>query len=187
MTIGSGIRDGGGMKITLNNAIVDAQSRDASIISELAHRTFRQTYAERTAPEDMDAFLADAYRTEDIEERLGDPRHRFLLATSEDLVVGFAHLITDARDPSVSGRLPVLLAEIYLDREHQGIGLGGALMARAIGVARDSGADVLWLGVWEHNTRAIEFYHRQGFIPVGEMAFAFGSEQQRDIVMALPL
>jgi diamine N-acetyltransferase len=35
-------------------------------------------------------------------------------------------------------------------------------MGRAVDEARVAGADVLWLGVWERNERAIGFYRRCG-------------------------
>jgi GNAT superfamily N-acetyltransferase len=135
----------------------------------------------------MDAFLTDAYRPEDIRKKLADDRHRYFVAEAGGVAVGFAHLIIDAGSPSVTAERPVLLAEIYLDGTHQGVGLGAAMMQRASDAARSAGGDVLWLGVWEHNARAIEFYRRWGFSPVGDMPFLFGSEQQRDIVMAMPL
>ncbi|CAM6209294.1 N-acetyltransferase domain-containing protein [Enterobacter intestinihominis] len=45
------------------------------------------------------------------------------------------------------------------------------------------GSDVVWLGVWEHNPRAISFYHKLGFTEVGEHIFQVGSDPQRDIIM----
>jgi ribosomal protein S18 acetylase RimI-like enzyme len=45
----------------------------------------------------------------------------------------------------------------------------------------------VWLGVWEHNPRAIAFYKKYGFISVGEHPFPLGGDLQRDIVMAKPL
>jgi diamine N-acetyltransferase len=175
------------MTTVTDGFVRDAHLDDAPAISALALRTFRETYAAQTRVEDMDAFLDGAYRPEDISGKLVDGRHRYFVAEAGGVAVGYAHLVIDERDPSVTGDHPVLLAEIYLDGSHQGLGLGAALMQRAIDEARSAGADVLWLGVWEHNTRAQEFYRRWQFTAVGDMPFIFGSEQQRDIVMALPL
>lgn len=57
-------------------------------------------------------------------------------------------------------------------------------MRRSVDEARAAGHDVMWLGVWDRNPRAISFYRRWGFEAVGEMGFVFGVEQHRDIVMA---
>ncbi len=45
------------------------------------------------------------------------------------------------------------------------------------------GGDVLWLGVWEHNQRAIAFYHRWGFAIVGTHTFQLGADLQTDFLM----
>jgi ribosomal protein S18 acetylase RimI-like enzyme len=61
------------------------------------------------------------------------------------------------------------------------------LMEAAISTAREWRADVLWLGVWERNDRAIAFYEKQGFRIVGAQDFMLGSDRQRDHVMARDL
>jgi diamine N-acetyltransferase len=53
--------------------------------------------------------------------------------------------------------------------------------------ARGVGAAALWLGVWEHNPRAIRFYEKHGFTTVGEQPFVLGKDPQRDLVMVRPL
>ena len=58
-------------------------------------------------------------------------------------------------------------------------------MADAIERAATLGANVVWLGVWEHNPRAIRFYEKHGFTTAGEQPF--GKDPQRDLVMVRPL
>jgi ribosomal protein S18 acetylase RimI-like enzyme len=45
------------------------------------------------------------------------------------------------------------------------------------------GKTYVWLGVWEHNTRAIRFYEAHGFSPAGSHDFFLGSDRQTDIIM----
>ena len=47
--------------------------------------------------------------------------------------------------------------------------------------------DLIWLGVWEQNPRAIAFYTKWGFVEVGAQTFRLGSDLQRDLVMAREL
>jgi len=51
------------------------------------------------------------------------------------------------------------------------------------GQARALGARQLWLGVWEHNLRAIAFYRRVGFAQCSSHPFLLGSDLQTDWVM----
>ncbi len=60
-------------------------------------------------------------------------------------------------------------------------------MAAVADAARVSGARTLWLGVWEHNPRAIAFYRKCGFEDVGTQVFVLGADHQRDLVLARPL
>jgi diamine N-acetyltransferase len=51
--------------------------------------------------------------------------------------------------------------------------------------ARSRGARTLWLGVWEHNPRAISFYVKCGFRDIGSQDFWVGADRQTDRVMAM--
>ena len=74
------------------------------------------------------------------------------------------------------------LKRIYtLSRWHGG-GLGAALMAHAI-TAATSHARLL-LGVHVHNARAIAFYRKHGFQPIGTRHFDVGGRLYDDLVLA---
>ena len=88
---------------------------------------------------------------------------------------------------------PAALPEAVLQRaqgellDWHGKGLAQALMDACIGELRRQNADAVWLGVWEHNPRAIAFYRKCGFTEVGEHVFVLGEDPQRDVVMVKPL
>jgi ribosomal protein S18 acetylase RimI-like enzyme len=77
------------------------------------------------------------------------------------------------------------LLRFYVDRAWHGRGVAHTLMA-VFAAARARGAQTLWLGVWEHNARAIAFYHRHGFEDVGSHEFVLGTDRQIDRLMARP-
>jgi RimJ/RimL family protein N-acetyltransferase len=60
-------------------------------------------------------------------------------------------------------------------------------MDAVLAAARTLGARKLWLGVWEHNPRAIRFYAKCGFADEGSQPFTIGSDVQTDRVMTLVL
>ena len=45
----------------------------------------------------------------------------------------------------------------------------------------------MWLGVWEHNRRALAFYRKRGFKVVGAHIFQVGDDAQNDLLMARKL
>ena len=63
----------------------------------------------------------------------------------------------------VAGAAPGEVQRIYFDQAWHGRGVGDTLMARCVDQARAWHCDVLWLGVWEENPRAIAFYRERGF------------------------
>jgi ribosomal protein S18 acetylase RimI-like enzyme len=60
-------------------------------------------------------------------------------------------------------------------------------MNASINEAKERGYDSIWLGVWEKNQRAIDFYRRWGFEEVGTHTFKLGTDPQNDFVMELGL
>jgi ribosomal protein S18 acetylase RimI-like enzyme len=60
-------------------------------------------------------------------------------------------------------------------------------MDRCVAEAERVGAAGLWLGVWEHNPRAIRFYEKAGFHDVGSHHFQLGSDAQTDRLMVRPI
>lgn len=72
---------------------------------------------------------------------------------------------------------------IYVLQSAHGTGVGQALFETAIRQAKEGHHPYLWLGVWEHNPRAIRFYERNGFEVYGEHTFVLGGDPQRDLLM----
>jgi ribosomal protein S18 acetylase RimI-like enzyme len=56
-------------------------------------------------------------------------------------------------------------------------------MQACIDQASKIGHRTLWLGVWEHNTRARAFYEKWEFRDVGRHIFQLGDDRQTDILM----
>jgi diamine N-acetyltransferase len=79
------------------------------------------------------------------------------------------------------------LKRIYSFSRMHGSGAGAALMAKAVDHAEAMNAHRLLLGVFKGNLRAIAFYRRHGFDPIGERRFRVGARDYEDVVLAKPL
>ena len=161
-----------------------ATLEDAATLADLGSRTFRETFEPLYEPADFEAFLAEAYGPAIQRSELADPSRPALLLELDGAPAGFAQLRLDHRESCIPGARPAELQRIYLLQAAQGGGRGAALMAACESLARERGADVLWLGVWEHNAKALAFYARQGFREVGEHGFAIGNRVDRDLLLA---
>ena len=160
-----------------------AVSDDAALLAELGARTFRETFERICSPADLDAFLAKTYGEAQQAAELAEAARPAWVLETEGGPAGFLQLRLGHREPGVPGLRPAELQRIYLLRAVQGSGLGAALMRTALERARAWGADALWLGVWEHNTRALAFYARWGFREAGEHVFKIGEQIDRDLIL----
>jgi ribosomal protein S18 acetylase RimI-like enzyme len=77
------------------------------------------------------------------------------------------------------------IERIYVLSDFQGKGIGRQLLEKAIQMAKEKKASYIWLGVWEENKRAIQFYKKNGFIAFDEHYFMLGDDKQTDIMMKL--
>ena len=172
--------------MTTDGVIRLARREDAAALADLAAVSFRAAYA-AGQQDATERYIADHYGPEKQAAELGDPSLTYLVVALDAALVGFAMLGHDERHPVVAASRPMRLSRIYVEPGRLGAGIGGRLMERCIEHARERGHDVLWLSVWEENTRAVAFYERWGFAAVGEITFDYAGDPQRDLVMARPL
>jgi GNAT superfamily N-acetyltransferase len=160
---------------------------DAALLADLGARTFRETFEGICSPQDLASFLKAAYGEAQQCTELVDPARPAWVLELDGVPAGFLQLRLGHREPCVTGQRPVELQRIYVLRSVQAGGLGAALMQTALDQARSWSADVLWLGVWENNAKALAFYARWGFHAVGEHAFNIGAQVDRDLILAKEL
>lgn len=160
---------------------------DAGLIAALGARTFEASFGADNRPEDMAQYLSQNFSKAHIEAQMDEPSTVFLLARERREAVGYAMLRADKTPVSVNGARPVELVRIYVDKGIIGAGYGSALMNACLEEAKKNGHRTIWLGVWEKNLRAIQFYRKWGFTKVGTKEFVLGSDLQRDHIMARPV
>lgn len=160
---------------------------DAASLADLAARTFLDTFAEGTSPDDMADHLARAYGPEQQGRELSDPAIVTLVVEAAGRLIAYAQLRQGAAPACVTRDSPIELWRFYVDRQWHGAGIAQQLMERVDEHARRSGSTTLWLGVWEHNPRAQAFYRKCGFMDVGAHVFMVGRDAQTDRIFARPV
>jgi diamine N-acetyltransferase len=160
---------------------------DAKILSELGTRTFYDTFAKDNTQENMDAYLKKSFSPEIQFNELSQPDVVFLIVEIEGIPIGYAQLILNSEDEAIKRIKPLEIRRIYASQEYLGKGVGKELMRATISEARQRGYECVWLGVWEKNQRAIDFYEKWGFREVGTHIFSVGNDPQKDFVMELEL
>lgn len=163
--------------------IREATIADAETLTDLARRTFEETFARDNSPEDMQAYLTATFGVKQQTRELNDPAITTFLVEQDGVAVAYAQL-RSGRAPSSVGTGPAVeIARFYVDQRAHGRGVAQRLMSTVEEHARGRGCSLLWLGVWERNARAIAFYRKCGFEAVAKQTFLLGSDAQTDDVM----
>ncbi len=160
-----------------------ATTADAENIALLSRKTFYDTFAEFNTKEDMDKFMNESFSMEALVKEISMPEHVFLAAFMNDELVGYAKLTASANPPELGDTEAIEIGRIYADQKTIGRGVGKALMEKCLSLAREKNKQCVWLGVWEHNQRAISFYTKFGFEKFGEHDFILGNDVQTDWLM----
>ena len=163
--------------------ITIARAEDAAALRNLSITTFVQTFADANSPEDMEKYLAKEMSPGKIGCELQDPDSIFFLAWDGDTLAGFAKVNTDVKADAPKEGKTIEIERLYTLQAYQGKKVGAQLMQHCIDHARQNGFTIIWLGVWEHNHKAIAFYNRWGYVPYGTHIFRLGTDDQTDILM----
>lgn len=170
--------------ITIRQATGD----DVALLAEMGAETFFDAYVNDIEAAQLAEFVDEAFGVEQQAAEMADEAVIVLIAESEGEAVAYALLraweaAPEGLPPSIAGRRSMELGRIYARKAWIGRGVGSALMGACLDLATGRGFEMMWLGVWERNERAIGFYRKWGFEEVGEQVFMLGEEQQRDVVM----
>lgn len=156
---------------------------DAETLSALGARTFADTFGHLYPPEDLQAFLAEAYGLERTRADLADPAKAAWLVEAGGQAVGYALAgpcgLPHAEVTPACGELK----RIYLLNGWQGGGLGGRLFATVMDWLEADGPRDIWIGVWSENHGAQRFYARHGFEKVGGYGFVVGRTVDSEFIL----
>lgn len=163
--------------------IREATPADARLIADISQQTFYETFAPFNRQEDMHKFLNQQFTRGKLILEVGAKENIFLLAYIDDMIAGYVKL-RDERVPPAMGNVQAMeVARLYAMTSMIGKGVGAQLMQCSIDIARQKEKDWIWLGVWEKNQRAIDFYTRWGFEKFDETDFLLGDDIQKDWLM----
>lgn len=141
-----------------------ATPEHAQLISDLSTITFIETYRGSCPDEDLMGFIDKYFNEEAINEELHDPEDLYYIAYADDFPAGYMRLKEQYDEYPLSKKMKAIqLKRIYVLKEFQSQKIGAALMSFALQMAAEKDYELLWLGVWEGNEKAKQFYEKWGF------------------------
>ena len=171
--------------INIQPHIRPATIEDVEGLCQVSAKTFVETYGEQNTPENLQKYLVERFNIKQISDEIQTAETLFLLVELNDETVGYAKMrinLVENTDPKA-----LEIERIYLKKAFHGQKLGAVLMQKCMDEARGKGYHSLWLGVWEHNLRAMRFYKKWGFEIFGTHIFQLGDDAQTDYLMTKKL
>lgn len=160
-----------------------ATPEDAELIADLSRKTFSETFGYLNTKENMDKFMKYQFTRELLMEEVSEPGNIFFLAFDGEHPVGYVRLREGEKYPSFENKDSIEIARIYVVNTSIGMGVGKLMMHKCIVLAKEMKKEIIWLGVWEKNERAIQFYKSWGFEKFGDHDFLLGDDLQKDWLM----
>jgi diamine N-acetyltransferase len=157
------------------------------ILLNLGRKTFIESFAAQNTEENLNNYLDQAFNRATLTQELTEPASQIYIAYYQAQPVGYLKLNIDRTPAALQPARALEIQRIYVLQAFQGQKIGNLFMQKAIDTARLHHLDYVWLGVWEHNPRAIAFYQRWGFEIFSSYIFTLGNEAQTDYLMRLKI
>jgi diamine N-acetyltransferase len=162
-------------------------SEDLYELQRISRQTFHETFAAVNSAENMAKYLEEELSTEKLSAELANHDSAFYFAEIENELLGYLKLNFGAAQTELKDVRAVEIERIYVLASYQGKQIGQLLYQQALNVAEEINAEYVWLGVWEENSKAINFYRKNGFVEFDKHIFFLGDDAQTDIMMKLDL
>ena len=172
---------GQSVPVSIKLEVVDPE--DAAELAKLKAETFAATFTEANDQVHVQAHVAREFTADAVRRSLEDDDSTTWWLIDHDVPVGFLKVNRGHAQTETGLSDGLEVEQIYVQAAHHGRGHGSRLIDHAISTARAEGYPFIWLGVWEHNRKAIAVYEHLGFVPIGDHTFLFGNEEQRDVLM----
>ncbi len=166
---------------------IEANGYDVELLRNISIQTFTETFAESNTESDMQKYIADRLSIQQLSNELQNPNSNFYFLKSNHQIVGYLKLNRNDAQTEKQSIHSIEIERIYLTQSCQGKHFGKLLIQKTIDIAKEKHCDYIWLAVWEHNTKAIAFYKKQGFVEFDKHIFKLGNDEQLDIMMKLEL
>jgi len=152
-------------------------------LQTIGKKTFYETFSAGNSEDNMHQYLEDSFSSVKLKAELDNQQTAFYFAKIADEIIGYLKLNFGDSQTELKDKNALEVERIYVLKAFHGKKVGQILYDKAIEIAKQRNADYVWLGVWEENQRAINFYKKNGFVEFDKHIFNLGNEEQIDIMM----
>jgi len=160
---------------------------DVEQLQVIGIQTFLETFSADNLEENMRQYLEVGFSIDKLSDELVNPNSAFYVATINHHIIGYLKINVGLAQTEPQEYKAIEIERIYVLKQFHGKQVGQYLYNKALDLAKQGKFEYIWLGVWEKNPRAIQFYTKNGFKAFGKHVFQLGDDEQTDIMMKLML
>jgi len=153
----------------------------------ISRETFYETFHNQNTETDMNTFLSESFSEAQLTKEFNKPNSYFYFAKINKQIAGYLKLNFGNAQTELQDDQAVEIERIYVLQTFQGTKIRKALFEKTLNIAKEKNLNYVWLGVWEKNLKAIQFYTKNGFVTFDTHKFVLGNDVQTDIMMKLKL
>lgn len=136
---------------------------DLDQLTEIAIETFVDTFLPNNRQKDIDQYVMNAFNSSKITDEMHNPESSFYFVFYDHELAGYLKINLGTAQTEEMGPDYLEVQRIYVRKKFQGMGIGNVLMERAVKLAQHNKKKKIWLGVWEKNVAAQNFYAKWNF------------------------
>ncbi|WP_428068706.1 GNAT family N-acetyltransferase [Chryseobacterium gambrini] len=163
--------------------IKKASLSDLESIQKIGKETFYETFAPHNSEEQIQKYLTESFAEEKLTKELNNSYSEFYIAYDGENAVGYLKINFGNAQTELQDESSVEIERIYVKSSHHGKKVGQLLYSKALDIAVSKDKKYIWLGVWEENKRAVNFYKKNGFEEFDKHIFRLGNDEQTDLMM----
>jgi ribosomal protein S18 acetylase RimI-like enzyme len=157
--------------------------QDIPVLRAVAIQSFRDLLEKSNSPENMKLYIDNNLSYAQLEKEFHEHGTVFFIFFDGDNAIAYLKLRIGYEPEELKGIRALEIERLYCIQEYVGRKVGSLLMQTALDYARQHTYELVWLGVWEDNPRAIAFYQKWGFEKFGSHTFMLGTDAQTDFLM----
>jgi ribosomal protein S18 acetylase RimI-like enzyme len=132
--------------------------KDIYQLQKIGKETFFETFSEWNTEDNMEKYLVEGFSIEKLNAELNNQDSHFYFAELNNNIIGYLKLNFGSSQTELKDNKALEIERIYVLKEFHGKKAGQLLYEKAIQIASMANVEYIWLGVWEKNLRAINFY-----------------------------
>ena len=171
-----------------NLSFEEITNNDLKNLRSISIKTFKQTFAASNSSKNVSLYLRNKMSIKQLKQEVCDTNSKFYFIKKKNKIIGYTKLnFKDSQREKMYINNGFEIESIYLITEYQGVGVGKKILTKIFKIGKERNYEKLWLGVWEKNFKAINFYRKNGFKKFGKYNFLLGNDIQTDYLMEIDI